>query len=138
MAMAARRLPAYMMPVGVYLGPLPRLPNFKPDRFRLAAADQVRAADQTGRSLDPLLDQVALAFEAVIGCRGATGEDDLLSLGGDSLQAVELMLELERRLGVSAPAPVFRGSRNIAELTAWIRNRAAEHGPQRPFAISVE
>ena len=85
--MTSRKLPAYMVPSVFYVEALPRLPNFKIDRQQLLRLDAARAADLTGRQADPTLDLVARAFEAVIGCSGATGEDDLLSLGGDSLQA---------------------------------------------------
>ncbi len=125
LAVLSQKLPAYMMPAVIYLQPLPRLANFKPDRQALEAADQVRRADRGPRASDPLLDEVAKVFETVVGCRGATAEDDLLSLGGDSLQSVELMLELERRFGVKLRDVTFRRSRNIADLTAWIRRRAA-------------
>ena len=124
-ALLSHRLPAYMRPAVVYLQPLPRLANFKPDRKALEAADQARKADLGARASDPLLDAVARVFEAVVGCRGATGEDDLLSLGGDSLQSVQLMLELESRFRIRIPGGTFRRSRSISELTAWIRRRTA-------------
>ncbi len=122
-ALLSHKLPAYMRPAVVYLQPLPRLANFKPDRQALEAADRARKADLGARASDPLLDAVAEVFEAVVGCRGATGEDDLLSLGGDSLQSVQLMLELEKRFRVRIPAGAFRRSRSISELAAWIRSR---------------
>jgi acyl carrier protein len=114
-----------MVPSAIYLHPLPRLPNLKIDRQALERQDTARASDLSARERDPILDKVAGAFETVIGCSGATGEDDLLSLGGDSLQAVEVMLELERRFGVPAPQDVFRSSRSIAELAAWLAKRGA-------------
>ncbi len=119
MAMASRNLPKYMLPSAIYLQPLPRLPNFKLDRPTLEKIDAARASDVSARAADPLLDRVASVFEAVVGCSGATPEDDLLSLGGDSLQAVALILELEQTLGVRLPKRVFKNSRNIAALTAW-------------------
>ena len=125
MAMISRRLPGFMMPAAIYLQALPRLANFKPDRQALEAADQARRVDPGGRASDPLLDEVALAFEAVVGRRGATGEDDLLSLGGDSLQSLQLILEIEKRFDLKLPAGTFRRSRNISELAAWIRRRGA-------------
>ena len=125
LAVLSQKLPAYMMPAVLYLQPLPRLANFKPDRLALKAADQAHRADRRARASDPLLDEVAKVFETVVGCRGATGEDDLLSLGGDSLQSVQLMLELESRFGVKLRDAAFRRRRNIADLTAWIRRRMA-------------
>ncbi len=123
--MLSQKLPRHMTPSIIYIGPLPRLANFKLDRQALAARDAAYAGDVSTRSQDRLLDQVAMVFEAVVGCSGATGEDDLLSLGGDSLQAVEVMLELERRFHLHLPEKAFRDSRNIVELSAWIGRQTA-------------
>ena len=125
LAMLSSKLPSFMVPSVIYVEPsLPRLLNYKLDRRSLAALDEQRASDHSTRNADPLLDRVARAFEAVVGCSGATGEDDLLSLGGDSLQAVQVVLEIERRLGVKVPDTVFRDSQDIAQLSAWIGSRA--------------
>ena len=123
LAMLSRTLPDYMWPQVVYLEPLPRLSNFKPDRAALERMDAMRSSDQGARKSDPLLDLVCSAFETVVGCSGATGEDDLMSLGGDSLQVVEVLLELEARMGFPVPRAVFRRSRNISELASWLKLR---------------
>jgi amino acid adenylation domain-containing protein len=129
LAMLSRTLPGFMVPSVVYVEPtLPRLPNFKLDRTALATLDERRSSDGSARGSDQLLDRVALAFESVVGCRGATGEDDLLSLGGDSLQAVQVVLEIERRLGVRVPDDVFRDSPDIAKLSAWISRQPGRVG----------
>ena len=129
LALLSQRLPSYMLPSAIHFAPLPRLRNFKPDRLALERIDSDRRTDLGLRAADPVLDAVARTFEAVVGCEGATGEDDLLSLGGDSLQAVELILELERRVAVAVSPEVFNQSRTIAELAAWVR----EHKP--PAAV---
>ncbi len=118
LAMTSRKLPAYMVPSVIYVEPLPRLPNFKIDRQLLQQQDAGRASDLSERERDPTLDLVARAFETVIGCTDATGEDDMMSLGGDSLQAMQVLIELERRLGRKVPRLTFFGSRNLAELAA--------------------
>ena len=118
LAMTSRKLPAYMVPSVIYVEPLPRLPNFKIDRQQLQRLDAARASDLTERQRNPQLDLVARAFETVIGCTDATGEDDMMSLGGDSLQSMEVLMELERRLGRKIPRLTFFGSRNLAELAA--------------------
>lgn len=131
LAMLSQRLPAYMLPAFVRIRALPRLANFKLDRNALEALDQALLADMSDRMRNPLLDTVAGAFESVVGNGGATPEDNLLSLGGDSLQSVELVLELERRLGVGIPQRVFRDTRSIAELSAWIAKRIGENREER-------
>ena len=121
LALLSQRLPAHMLPSAIHFGRLPRLPNLKLDRLALERTDSDRTSELRRRAADPILDATARVFESVVGCEGATGEDDLLSLGGDSLQAVELILELERRLAVAVSLEVFSHSRTIAELAAWIR-----------------
>ena len=131
LAMLSHRLPAYMLPASVQIGALPRLANFKPDRTALEALDRARVADLSSRMQNPLLDAVAGAFESIVGHGAATPEDNLLSLGGDSLQSAELVLELERRLGIRIPRRVFRDTRSIAELSAWIAERIGENPEER-------
>jgi acyl carrier protein len=53
----------------------------------------------------------------------ATADDNLLSLGGDSLQAAELSLELEREFDLEAPYEVIVGRQSIRELAAWMSSR---------------
>jgi amino acid adenylation domain-containing protein len=117
MAMASRSLPAFMRPsIAFVLDALPRLAILKIDRAALARMDSERVVALAERTQDPLLDEVAQAFEHVLKTRGATADDTLLSLGGDSLQAIDVVLELERRLGVSIELETFRQSASIRSL----------------------
>jgi amino acid adenylation domain-containing protein len=126
MAMLSRVLPGYLMPSALAtIEALPRLMNFKIDRPALERLDAERAARDKGRADDPLLDKVATAFEAIVPGARATPEDNLLSLGGDSLQAVELALELKRVFGLEIPRKVLRQTQSIRDLTGWIAKRLA-------------
>jgi amino acid adenylation domain-containing protein len=116
-AMLQQRLPAHMIPAEVFiLDELPWLPNFKIDRLALERLDMANLSS-AGPITDPLLAKVASTFEDVLKVKGATGEDTLLSLGGDSLQAVDVVLELERRLGIAVPLETFQQSQSLQELT---------------------
>jgi acyl carrier protein len=53
---------------------------------------------------------------------GATASDNIRSLGGDSLQALELVLEIGRRFQVVVPERAQDPSRTIAQ---WARDIAA-------------
>lgn len=122
----SRALPEFMVPADLFVvEALPRLPNMKVDRDRLAELDAVRetaAGDPRGH---PVLIEVTGIIETVLGVSGATPEDNLSSLGGDSLQAVEIMAEVEARFGVSVPTDLFAARRNIRDLASWIAERAA-------------
>jgi acyl carrier protein len=109
-----------MVPAHLYiLEALPRLPNLKIDRIGLAELDAARALNSDRRD-DPLVDEVAEVFEMVLGVSGAGPEDNLPSLGGDSLQAIEIISELEARFGLRVPSDVFEARHNIRDLAMWI------------------
>jgi acyl carrier protein len=134
MAMVARLLPSAMMPAAIaILEALPRLPNLKIDRARLAELDTARANLPSDRADDPLLDEVAGIFEKVLGVGDATPEDSLSSLGGDSLQAVEIMAEIEARFGFSVPGDIFAARSDIRDVAACI---SAEQASRRRLRVS--
>jgi acyl carrier protein len=131
-AMLKRRLPAHMLPAAIFVvDALPRLPTLKIDRARLAESDAARAAGpDVGRS-GSLIDRVAEVFECVLGITGATPHDTVSTLGGDSLQAVEIVLRLEQRFAVELSVDIFATAYSIADLANWISGDAApaEHDP---------
>jgi acyl-coenzyme A synthetase/AMP-(fatty) acid ligase len=93
-----KRLPRYMIPATLrVIDALPRLPNLKIDRIQLAQIDGARAVQMADPIDDPLIIEVAKIFESVLDIAGATPEDNVSSLGGDSLQAVRVAVELESR-----------------------------------------
>jgi acyl carrier protein len=69
------------------------------------------------------VDEVIKVFESVIGTFGATHQDNISSLGGDSLQVIKIALELESRFGIAMDSESFDASRTIRELTCWIASR---------------
>jgi acyl carrier protein len=129
MAMLSRRVAPYMMPaeIGV-LEELPWLPNFKIDRQRLAQIDASRANGQEATERSPLIGALIETFEHVMKVSGVRPGDNIRSLGGDSLQALELSLEIERRFGVVVPNEAQDPTRSIAQwardISAWRRSEA--------------
>jgi acyl carrier protein len=61
----------------------------------------------------------------VLGC-SATADDNLLSLGGDSMQAVTIALELEEHFEMPIPIDAFEATQTIRELAAWIASRSTD------------
>ncbi len=119
--MLAERLPGYMVPpTMVVVDELPRLANFKVDRVRLAKIDADRVARAAPAAGDAMISEVARIFEQIIGVADATADDNVMSLGGDLLQAVRVALELEHRFRLVIPPHIFQTSGSIGELTKWI------------------
>jgi amino acid adenylation domain-containing protein len=122
-AMLAKRVPKHMIPaVVVIVDALPRLPNLKLDRVRLTTIDK-GTMTQTGRQQSELADEVARIFEAVLGVDDITADDNVLTLGGDSLQAVAIANALEERFGF--PFEIGGEPPTIGELAVWIGARLA-------------
>ena len=125
MAKLAHILPRHLTPSLIFVvRALPRLMNFKVDHTALQHADARRSERDGGRAADPILDRVARVFEAIVPGARATPEDNLLSLGGDSLQAVELALELGRAFGVEVPGSVLKQSQSIRALASWVARQS--------------
>jgi amino acid adenylation domain-containing protein len=120
-SMLKRRLPIYMIPATLNLvDQLPRLPTLKIDRIRVAQMDAACVVDMVNPVDDPLIAELVKIFDSVLGDVGATAEDNVSSLGGDSLQAVKVALELEKHFGVTIPANVFESIQTIQELARWL------------------
>jgi amino acid adenylation domain-containing protein len=130
MAMASRLLPREMMPSAVVLlNHLPRLPSLKPDRVKLAELHALRPPARSGERTDPFVKEVMAVFKDVLGIDGARPEDSFRSLGGDSLQGVEVALELERRLGVPVPPRRIEEGGTIRDLAEWIGSHTKRKPP---------
>ncbi|HEY1725166.1 MAG TPA: non-ribosomal peptide synthetase [Steroidobacteraceae bacterium] len=125
-AMLRERVPPSMMPAQiVILDELPWLPNFKIDRQRLAQIDAAQLSERTQTKSSPLVNELIEAFKRVTKAASATPADNILSLGGDSLQALELMLEISRRFGVVVPEQAQDPTRTIGQwaldISTWRR-----------------
>jgi len=123
-ALLRERVPPYMVPAEiVILDELPWLPNFKIDRQRLAQIDAARLSERSSAQSSPLIGELIETFRQVTKTAGATPSDNILSLGGDSLQALELMLEISRRFRVVVPEEAQDPTRTIAQwaldISAW-------------------
>jgi acyl carrier protein len=128
--MLIKRLPRYMIPATLnVVDRLPRLPTLKIDRIRMAQMDATRVVQMVNPIDDPLIAQLVKIFDSVLGNDGATAEDNVSSLGGDSLQAVKVALELEKHFGITIPSDVFESIQTIQELARWLSVQQASPTP---------
>ena len=114
-AMLKSRLPPYMIPASIQLiDQLPRLPNLKVDRSKLAEIDAGRAKatlDHHGL-LAPTSDETALWLQAVwkkllrLSILPSL-EVSFFELGGDSLAAAELISAVEEKFCCELPLQAF-------------------------------
>jgi amino acid adenylation domain-containing protein len=105
---------------------LPMLGPGKVDLVEVGRLDAERAARQasarpaTRLATNALVDAVALAWTARLGRAAYADDKTFENAGGDSLQAMVLILELERRLGRSLPNGLIDLSTRPSDLAARI------------------
>ena len=123
------RLPDFMIPSAyVVLDALPLNDNAKVDRRALPAPGPGRP------ELDPVfvapqnLLQLELAriWEELLGVRPVGVRDDFFEIGGDSLLAVCMMVEVERALGRKIPPSVMLSGSTIEHVAGAIQVEATD------------
>lgn len=119
------RLPDYMIPSAVVvLDALPLTANGKIDRRALPAPsrDQLRtidAMDEANRARVPWLPmhfQLIQIWEAILGVKGITIDEDFFALGGHSLSAVRMMNAVQRDFGARLPMTTLFDAPTIERL----------------------
>lgn len=130
---------AYRVPTSWHLvDDLPRLPNGKLDRQALRppppqaapAAEPGQRADTGGttRALRDIWEH--LLPGAVVGL-----DDDFAHLGGDSLLAAQMLVLVDRRLGVTVPMGDLVHARTLRQLGDVVAARLAEDGTPSSTAL---
>jgi amino acid adenylation domain-containing protein len=111
-------LPEYMVPAHlVRLDALPLTPNGKIDRKRLPAVEASAAAPE--RHVAPQIDleiAIAAAWQRVLGVAGVGTTDNFFDLGGTSLTALRLVLEVESATGLKMDLGAVLRSPTIAGM----------------------
>ena len=131
-ALLAQRLPRHMVPAKVCLvSDLPRLANLKPDRAALARMEETRSIEDHNTDDNVLTHDIAALFQSVIGVDGATADDNVASLGGDSLQELDVFAEVERRYRVKISDEMIQLRPTIGSIAGWIAQQTTGGGTGR-------
>lgn len=132
---------AYRVPSRwIVLDDLPHLPNGKVDRRSLPAFDDVAVDVAAGSeavaeppvALTPVGDVVTVTselrsiWELLLPVRSVGLDDDFFELGGDSLLAAQMVLHVERRLGVTIPMGELVGAHTVRQLAEVVARRGSE------------
>lgn len=124
------RLPAYMVPS--YLTRLESIPlnaTGKVDRFALPKPDEAqRGSDQPFVAPRSEIEkQIAAIWGKILGVERVGVDDRFSDLGGDSLQAVRMLIEVNRELKTVLDIPALNQVRTISELAKLISSNAQAH-----------
>ncbi len=122
-------LPEYMIPHAIMvLDRWPLLANGKVDRRALPQPD-AQAASAGGASVqgprDPLELQVQLLFEQVLRRAPIGVTDSFFELGGDSLQALDLLIQIEKETGKQLPLATLYQASTTESIARELRAQVA-------------
>jgi len=119
------RLPDYMVPSAfVVLEALPVNVNMKVDRRALPApseADLARERTQV-KARDATEERMLAIWRNLLHTDTVGVEDSFFDVGGDSLQAVNLMVEIERQFGKALPLSTLLTEPTVAALARLLRD----------------
>ncbi len=130
----ARSLPDYMIPAAfVTLDELPLTSSGKVDRNALSTATRRQEREGSGggdqddqlvKPRDELERRMIHAWQRVLGHQQIGVRDNFFDLGGHSMSAVRLLVEIEREFGQKLAPPVFYQCPTVEGLTEVLRNRS--------------
>ncbi len=128
-----RRLPDYMVPGQIAAARrLPRSPTGKVDRSAIDKLDHVAfPAERGGEPATKLEERVLAIWRQLLDNRNIGVEDDFFDVGGHSLMAINMVLEIERQLGIECGLSTIFEARTVRELCNCF-DRIDE---QRPVAL---
>jgi amino acid adenylation domain-containing protein len=132
-AAAHRELPHYLVPSTILaLREIPVTGNGKIDRDALPPPPK-RSPRQLAAPIVPprtRLESLLTNMVAdIIGISGVSVFDDFLALGGDSLAATDMVVELRHTLEVEAPLKLIFGSWTVAQLAAALAPKVKVREP---------
>lgn len=128
-----QRLPHYMIPsVFATLDAFPLLPGGKVDRQRLAFAVPPDSKNGGLGPRTPLELQLQLLFERILRARGIAIDASFFELGGDSLQALALIMEVERTVGRKLPLETLYQAPSVEALAGLLER---SDSPVEPSAL---
>lgn len=120
------QLAAHKLPRQLFFVPeIPKGPTGKLQRHKLAEAFGANNPRYTqnpsdARRATALERQLQNLWAGALGCDKVGLQDDFFALGGDSLQAVELFLGIERTLGRTLPRSILFEASTVADMARLI------------------
>ncbi|MET7767186.1 amino acid adenylation domain-containing protein [Nocardia sp. NPDC005366] len=138
LAHAASRLPGYMVPTTVMvLDTVPLTASGKLDRARLP--EPVLAVGEFREPSSWLEEEVARAFEHVLGVQRVGADDDFYALGGNSLRSVQVVSELKKELDFEIPVRWMLSDPSPADLAKRIESgMRSGHTAADPTALGLD
>lgn len=127
---AKRSLPPYMVPASwVLLEAFPMNTNGKVDRKQLPLPEAVIDEAAPHRSMSDTEARIAAVWRDLLGLADVPVDEDFFTLGGTSVLATQVILQLEQQLGLEISLRTFFEARTVEKLAACVGDDAARAGP---------
>ena len=144
-----QHVPSYCVPSAfMFLASLPVTPNGKVDRKALPEPQIIEESSSAviKRPENPLELQLKLVFEKFLQRRPISTDASFFELGGDSLQALKLVVEIERATSKKLPLNILYQASTIQSLAQAIQKQSSHqtfsslvplqpHGKRRPVFL---
>lgn len=133
-----KQLPVYMVPTQYFqLESLPRTLNGKIDREKLVSQREDSHPPST-RTLSDLETSLGIIWQKILGHIPQNGGADFFQMGGDSLKAVQLIIELEKSWGIEIFMPELLESSSLEDLAQIIASRKTTSKRQTIIPIQTQ
>lgn len=133
-----KQLPLFMIPTQYfYLDKLPRLLNGKINREKLISEVKPNQTSPIYIWSD-LETELGNIWQKILGETPQHGGADFFQMGGDSLQAVQLILEIEKTWRIEILIPELLEHSNLQELAEFIALRHASQKKQTVIQIQTK
>lgn len=135
----AEKLPGAMVPTAfVLVRALPRTPNGKLDRAALPRLPgrELGPARSFTYPRDPVETRLSALWAEVLGLEIVGIDESFFDLGGDSLAAVSLFAELERRFGSGLPLATLFEAPTVRGQAALLRDDLARAGVSEVLTLA--
>jgi bacitracin synthase 3 len=128
----SHRLPYYMVPeVFVAIAALPLTANGKLDVRALPDADDLRSGDEADylapRSAEE--ERLSAIWLRLLDLKKVSVRDNFFEIGGNSLKAVQLLLEISKECGVDIPLPDLFNAPTVEKLAQRIAVAQVQQAP---------
>ena len=135
----AESLPEYMIPsVFVTLDALPLTPDGKTDRRTLPKPDITRP-DMEADFVEPRSDmesQLRETWEEVLGVHPIGVQDNFFDLGGHSLVASRLLIQIQKVFGRTFPLSIFLQTPTVEQMANVLQQK--EWSPSRSSLVAIQ
>lgn len=126
-----QKLPSYMIPQSVViLDAFPTLLNGKINYNALPEPEQLikkNVANSRLKRLKPLERKLLKMWKKVLDCQDISITDDFFEIGGNSLLAMRLIVNIKYTIGISVPVAKFFLNPTVKKLAQFVHTRNTKH-----------